>query len=117
MAYKMAFKVYGAEGHRQRMSFEVSEAFDFTDPCFGGLRLLKFENFDKTGTHDYTLVTVIRDSKEKCQDEFWGQVTDGYFENARTGKIEKIFEGNVCLKDVICDFLPQNIEEVKTENA
>lgn len=46
------------------------------------------ENSDKTGTNDYSLVRITRDSAEECLQEMRGQISDGIFENSRTGVIE-----------------------------
>lgn len=92
--YQITAKVYGAPGHRQRMSFSDSVNWDFTDKL-EGTRLLEISNFDKTGTHDFTLIKVVRDTKEGAEDELSGQITDGYFENACVGKVEIVSEGAI----------------------
>lgn len=83
-----AWKVYGATGHRQRESFAPSERNDFSRD--GKVRIIETECFDKTGTHDYVIVRITRDTARECGDEFCGQLSDGIFENSRTGKIEEI---------------------------
>ena len=50
---------------------------------------------DKTGTNDYVIVTITRDSAEECERELAGQLDDGLFENAKYGKIEKITDEEI----------------------
>lgn len=99
MAYKYTVKVYGEAGHRQRQSFGPTVRWDFTD-TLEGTRLLEFKNSDETGTNEYTLTTIVRDTKEGCFDELDGQIYDGYFENANTGRIEEVFLGRCKAKDI-----------------
>ena len=82
------WKVYGAEGHRQRESFSESYKFDFS--VGGKTRIIEVENSDKTGTNEYSLVRITRDTYEECEKEFLGQLSDGIFEYSRTGKIEEV---------------------------
>lgn len=84
-----AWKVYGAEGHRQRESFNKSYRYDFSNEK-DGTRIIEVLNSDKTGTNDYSIIKITRDSCDLCIDEFWGQLYDGVFENSRTGRIEEI---------------------------
>jgi hypothetical protein len=83
------WRVYGAEGHRQKESFEKSYTWDFSNEK-EGTRIIEVRNADKTGTNDYTEVAITCDTAEKCYTEFMGQLTDGIFENRRTGKYEEI---------------------------
>lgn len=87
---KRSWKVYGASGHTQRESYNESYKYDFSTP--DETRIIEVENFDKTGTHDYSIIRITRDSFEECEEELDGQITDGVFENSRTGRIEEIFE-------------------------
>lgn len=80
------WKVYGANGHRQRESFNKSYTYDFSDNE-DGTRIIEVQNADKTGTNDYSIVKITRDTAEECEQEFWGQVSDGIFENCRVGEI------------------------------
>ena len=82
----MRFRVYGAEGHRQRESFCPSYKHDFSTPE-DGVRILEVNNSDKTGTNQYTEVIITRPSYEECVAELDGQVSDGIFENSRTGTV------------------------------
>ena len=82
----MQFKVYGADGHRQAVSFQPSKEYDWS--IDGKTRIVKILNADKTGTNEYTIVEITRNTEDQCWDEIWGQVTDGIFEDHRVGKVE-----------------------------
>lgn len=83
-----AWKVYGAEGHRQRESFCASYKNDWSKN--GKTRIVEVLNSDRTGTNLYSVVKITRDTEEECENELWGQLSDGIFENSVTGKIEEI---------------------------
>lgn len=85
-----SWKVYGREGHRQRESFHNSVEYDFSFP--GNIRRIKVENADITGTNEYTIIRITRNTAEECKEELEGQITDGVFENSYTGWIEEIEE-------------------------
>lgn len=85
---RKAWKVYGADGHRQRESFYESYCYDFSRD--GMTRIIEVLNADTTGTNDYSLVYITRDTEEECNNEFMGQLSDGIFENSRTGRIEEL---------------------------
>ena len=82
------WRVYGVEGHRQRESFNNSYVYDFSEN--GRTRVIAVFNADTTGTNDYTIVRIIRDTADECREELEGQITDGIFENSRTGKIVEV---------------------------
>lgn len=84
-----SWKVYGADGHRQRESFCKSYRLDFSNDR-DGIRIIEVENSDKTGTNEYSIVRITGDTAESCERQLRGQITDGIFENSRVGKIEKI---------------------------
>ena len=86
--FTKAYKVYGADGHRQRESFNPSYRYDFSSE--GKIRILVVLNADVTGTNDYSIVIITRDTEEEVDREFFGQLSDGIFENSRTGIIEEI---------------------------
>lgn len=88
MAVTRTWKVYGSEGHRQRESFCDSQKYDFSEN--GNVRILEILNSDQTGTNDYSIVRITRQTAEECQEELDGQLSDGIFENSRFGKIEEI---------------------------
>lgn len=83
------WKVYGAEGHRQRESFQKSYRYDFSNDV-DGIRIIEVENSDHTGTNEYSIIRITRDTTELCEKEFFGQLSDGVFENSRTGIVEEI---------------------------
>ena len=81
--FKKEWKVYGADVHRQRESFADSFAFNTTNGAF-----IMIWNYDMTGTHEYTKVIILAKNEKLCNEEFEVQLTDGVFENSKTGKIE-----------------------------
>ena len=84
-----SWKVYGLEGHRQRESFCDSYTNDFSNEK-DGVRIIEVLNHDKTGTHEYSIIRITRNTEEECESDFWGQLSDGVFENSRVGKIVEI---------------------------
>lgn len=80
------FKVYGMEGHRQRESFSPSYKYDFSSPA-EGIRIIEVINSDKTGTNEYSIVKITRNTIKECEEEFEGQLVDGIFENSNCGKV------------------------------
>lgn len=86
--YTRAWKVYGADGHRQRESFSPSYKYDFSEN--GETRIIEVENADKTGNHLFSIVRITRNTFLECEYELNGQLYDGIFENSRTGRIEEI---------------------------
>lgn len=91
MAVSKSWLVYGAEGHRQRMAFRESVRWDWSNEK-DGTRIFEALNFDKTGTYDYSLIKITRNTAEECMAELIGQLTDGYFENSRVGNVVEISE-------------------------
>lgn len=83
-----AWKVYGMDGQKQNESYNPSYRYDFTED--NDIRIIEVENCDKTKTNDYSIVRITRNTEEECWDELHGQITDGIFENCRTGKVEEI---------------------------
>ena len=84
------WKVYGIEGHRQRESFGKSYKYDWSKA--NQTRIVEIINSDITGTNDYSIIKITRDSAEECLQELEGQLSDGIFENSRYGKVEEITE-------------------------
>ena len=84
-----AFKVFGIPGHRQRVSFEPSAVYNWSDSEIG-TRIVELECSDKTGTNEYVIVRITRDSADECYHEFYGQLSDGIFENSRVGEWSEI---------------------------
>ena len=83
------WKVYGTEGHRQRESFFPSYQYDFSNEQ-NGTRIIEVDNFDKTGTHDYSIVRITRYTAKLCAAELNEQISDGIFENSRVGQILEV---------------------------
>lgn len=88
MKVTRSWKVYGSDGHRQRESFSKSYKWDFSSE--NNVRIIEVENSDKTGTNEYSIIRITRNSAEECEAELWGQVTDGVFENSKVGDVEEI---------------------------
>lgn len=86
MAVVKSWKVYGRDGHRQKASFGESVKWDWSNDR-DGVRIFEADNFDKTGTHEYTIVRITRNTEEECIREMSGQLTDGYFEDCSYGKV------------------------------
>ena len=82
------WRVYGVQGHRQKEAFNASYRWDFSEG--GHTRIIEVCNADITGTHDYSLVAITRDTAQECADELDGQITDGIFENSRVGNIVEV---------------------------
>lgn len=84
-----AWRVYGADGHRQRESFGKSETWDFSNES-DGVRIIDIQRADKTGTNDYVKVVITRNTFAECDDELKGQISDGLFENDRVGDVIEV---------------------------
>ena len=82
------WKVYGAQGHRQRTSFEPSFIYDWSNE--NQTKIVEIENADKTGTNEYSIIKITTDSAADCEKEFFAQLSDGIFENSRVGKFEEL---------------------------
>ncbi len=82
------WKVYGANGHRQRVSFFQSFVWDFTKG--DDIRIIEVQNSDITNTNDYSIIKITRNTAEECERELWGQITDGIFEDSRTGEVAEV---------------------------
>lgn len=89
MAITKTWKVYGVDGHRQRESFWDSYKYEFSNEEVG-IRKIVVLNSDRTGTNEYSIVSITRNTAEECNAEFEGQISDGIFENSRVGVIEEI---------------------------
>ena len=89
MKVTRAWRVYGAEGHRQRESFSPSYQYDFSTKGKNA-RIIEVLNSDRTGTNDYSVLKITRNTKQECYEELKGQLSDGIFENSRTGIVEEI---------------------------
>lgn len=88
MAVTRAWKIYGKDGHRQRESFGESYRLDFTED--NDICILEVLNADVTGTNEYSISIITRNTAEECENTLLGQLDDGAFENSNTGKEEEI---------------------------
>ena len=86
MSVMREYKVYGRDGHRLAITFEPSFKWDWTHD--GDVRILECDCSDVTGTNDYAIVRITRNTVKECDKEFKGQLSDGLFENMRTGSWE-----------------------------
>lgn len=80
--------VYGLDGHRQRESFFHSSFHNFSHE--GKTRIITVFNSDETGTNDFTILRIVRDTEMECDAEFYGQLFDGVFENSNVGEFKEI---------------------------
>lgn len=90
--YRVAARVYGEDGHRQKISFLKSSFYDWSEK---GKRLRKLSviNSDLLGNdNQFSLIIAECDTREDCAIEINGQLSDGAFENAKKGRIEKIID-------------------------
>lgn len=88
MAVTRVWKVYGLPGHRQRESFFESVKYNFSEA--DDVRIIELENSDKTGTNEYTIIRITRNTSAEAESELWSQLYDGAFENSDIGMIEEI---------------------------
>ena len=72
----------GKRYHRNRESFSPSCYHDATGyyPS-DGVRIIRELNSDILGTNDYNIVIITRETATQCDDEMFGQWSDGIFEN------------------------------------
>lgn len=88
MSVTRTWKVYGTYGHRQKASFGPSATYDWGSP--GNIRKVALKNADVTGTNDYTIICITRNTAKECEQELDGQISDGFFENCAVGKVIEI---------------------------
>ena len=90
MTVTKTWKVFGREGHRQRTSFFPSVLWDYSEG--NDIRIIEIDNSDKTGTNDYSVIRITRNTAADCEAELEGQLSDGYWENYRYGEVVEIDE-------------------------
>lgn len=94
MKCTVEWKVYGpVSGSEQKETYEPSVKYDFSvrlAPRQINTRIIEVLNYDKTGTHEYAIVRITRNTLAECYHEFYGQITDGIFENYEEGYTEEI---------------------------
>lgn len=93
------FKVYGIPNHRQMESFYPSERQDLSTA--DNVRILETFNSDRTGTNDYNILRITRETREECFEEFEGQLHDGLYENSNWGGYQVI--DDVDLMDIVVE--------------
>ena len=86
------WRVWGVNGHRQRESFEPSYKYDWTEG--ENIREVEVENSDKTGTNEYSIIRITRNTAEECEAELEGQLSDGIVESVNYGKVEELVDGS-----------------------
>lgn len=106
------WRVYGEDGHRQKESFAPSWSFETEN----GAKVSIF-NADATETHAYSIVRITAPTAELCETELLAQLSDGVFENSRTGKVEELrdsFDLAVAQPEVLQSLLAsEKVHEVK----
>lgn len=82
------FEIFGADGHRQKESFNDSYVWDFSEN--GKTRIIEVFNYDATLQNVCSVLKITRDTGEECDAELNGQLCDGIFENCRTGEVREV---------------------------
>ena len=88
MSATRAWKVYGAKGHIQKASKGKSVVWDFS--AWDNCRHITILREDITQTNDYVIIIITRESASGCLSELEGQLSDGFFESYKTGKVEEM---------------------------
>ena len=81
--FHKAWKIYGAEGHRQRESFFPSKFFDFSEN--EKIKMISVLNADLTNTNEFSVLAITANTEKDCDTCFVGQIDDGIFENSAVG--------------------------------
>lgn len=82
------FRIYGTRGHRQRLSFEPSKKYDWSEN--DQIRIIELIGSDQSGTNEYSEMIIIRNIVDECYLELEGQLSDGFFENCRYGRVTEV---------------------------
>lgn len=82
------YKIYGKEGHRQKMSFEESKSYDFSKN--GNIREVTILNSDILGHNDFSIIQITRNTLAEVKAELQSQLEDGLFECCNYGKVEEL---------------------------
>lgn len=90
------FRVYGAEGHRQRESFYRSYVSDISRP--NSPRSIEVRNSDKTGTNDFSILQIVGESDIDCYTELQLQLSTGAFECSKVGDVYEILADGLAVK-------------------
>lgn len=81
------YRIYGAAGHRQRLSFGPSRDLDFSTGPYARPVQLHVGASDETGTNDYIKLTITAPDEETIKHELFAQIEDGILENSRVGDV------------------------------
>lgn len=54
------------------------------------MRIIELINEDKTGTNEYSIIKITGNTAQQCEEELQGQISDGFFETSRVGRIEEV---------------------------
>ena len=90
--WTVIFKVYGKDGKNQSVSYQPSVFYNFGNEH--DVRLIDVINSDLTGTNEYSIVRISRNSPEECFEELKGQLSDGIFENRSYGYVKVVGKTN-----------------------
>ena len=82
------WRVFGACGRRQRISFFPSCVYDMSEE--GKTCVVEVLNADRTGTNNYSVLRITCDTEEKCERELQAQLSRGLFKNSRFGTVMEI---------------------------
>ena len=108
MSATKTWKVCGENGQQQQESFNKSYIRDFSDNYLG-TRIIEVFNSDLTGTNEFSVVRITRNTYKECDDELSGQVTDGIFENYEVGDIFELnIEATEKLVDAVAEWASWN---------
>lgn len=86
----MMFRVMGADGHRQRVSFRSSFVFFqrvISEDGFTSMYLIECRCSDITHSNDYVDLIITACSEAACVSNLRSQLSDGIFENSRFGEV------------------------------
>lgn len=86
----MMFRVMGADGHRQRVSFRSSFVFFHRVISEGGcssIELIECRCSDLTYSNDYVDLIITASSEAACISILRSHLSDGIFENSRFGEV------------------------------
>lgn len=113
MRHIKVWRVYGRPGHRQRESFAASALY--TNGCSDSI--ISVYNYDRTGTHEYTLIGIAAPTASDCNMELDGQLSDGIFENSRTGRVVSVYDSEtpVALREIVAVRLACIMEQLCRE--
>ena len=81
------YKIYGKDGHRQKMSFGESMFYDFSKN--GDKRVVEILNSDVLGHNDFSILGITRNTLDEVKSELQSQLEDGLFECCSYGKVEE----------------------------